>query len=153
MEEAKKAFKVAEITYSNKLIDIMSRKEFEVVEKLCSYMFAQANFFHEGYEALSKLEPTMRQMMNTLVNAQNDYLVGKNQFNIEDVSLPSFFFPPLLLFSSPSPSPLLILFFSFSLIFFLFIYYVIHLIISYYLFYYLLNNKINNKINRKFKNK
>jgi hypothetical protein len=27
----------------------------------------------------------MRQMMNTLVNAQNDYLIGRNQFNVEEV--------------------------------------------------------------------
>ena len=85
LEEAKKSYKVSEITYANKLIDIMARKEFEVVEKLCTYMFAQANYFHEGYEALSKLEQTLRQMMNTLVNTQNDYLEKKNQFNLLEI--------------------------------------------------------------------
>ena len=92
MEEAKKAYKVAEITYSNKLVDIMARKEFEVVEKLCTYMFAQANYFHEGFEALSKLEPTMRQMMNTLVITQNDYLESKNRLNIDEVFLSFLFY-------------------------------------------------------------
>jgi hypothetical protein len=40
-----------------------------------------------GYETLSSMEPSMRQMMNKLVQAQNDYLEGKNQLNISEVGL------------------------------------------------------------------
>ena len=71
LEEAKRLLDAAEASYANKLFDIKTKKEFEIVERLCTYMFSVANLYHEGYQSLGKLEPSIRKLMADLVNAQN----------------------------------------------------------------------------------
>merc|ERR1712137_1475137 len=83
LEDAKKALDSTELACANKLQDIRVKKEFEVLERLCTYIFAEANFYYEGYHRLSKLEPSVRELMNDLVNSQKDYLEGKNQFDVD----------------------------------------------------------------------
>ena len=93
MEEAKRLLDSAETVYANKLFDIKAKKEFEIVERLCTYMFSVANLYHEGYQSLSKLEPSIRKLMADLVNAQNEYLHGKNPKSSDIDNVCSFPFP------------------------------------------------------------
>jgi len=77
LEEAKRTMEAAELTYGNKLQDVRVKKEFELLERLCSYVFAEANFYHESHKRLTRLEPAVRSLMKSLVHAQKDYLEGK----------------------------------------------------------------------------
>jgi len=95
LEDAKKALDCAELACANKLQDIRVKKEYEVLERLCTYIFAEANFYYEGYNRLSKLEPSVRELMNKLVHSQKVYLEGKDQIDLDQIIaqqklLPSF---------------------------------------------------------------
>lgn len=76
-----------ELAIGNKLMETRVNKEYEILERLCTFIFSVANFYYEGYQKMSKLEPDVRELMNVLVSSKNDYLEGKNQFDVDAVCI------------------------------------------------------------------
>ena len=76
LDEARKTLEASELALATKLQDFRVKKEFEILERLCTYLFAEAHFYHEGHQRLSRLEPVVRELMNSLVHAQRDYIEG-----------------------------------------------------------------------------
>lgn len=67
------------------MLDIRIKKEYEILERLCTYLFTEANFYHEGHQKLRKLEPFVRNLMNDIVNSQKSYLEKKNDRDLDSV--------------------------------------------------------------------
>ncbi len=38
----------------------------QILERLCTYMYAEMSYFHQGYVMLTQLEPSLRELMGTL---------------------------------------------------------------------------------------
>lgn len=95
------------------MVDVHTKKEFEILERLCSYTFSLSNYFHEGIRNLSSLsfpflfadhqkqsmtttkgqkklaalEPLLRSTMESLVKAHSDYIEGRGQLDVDQVCL------------------------------------------------------------------
>merc|ERR1712188_3763 len=73
LEDAKRKYELLDVTYANKLLEMQALKDFEVVERLCTFMFTQLQFYKDATGTLAALEPTVRKMMNQLVNARQEF--------------------------------------------------------------------------------
>eukprot|EP01094_Clydonella_sp_ATCC50884_P017537 TRINITY_DN306_c5_g1_i1.p1 TRINITY_DN306_c5_g1~~TRINITY_DN306_c5_g1_i1.p1 ORF type:complete len:541 (+),score=165.08 TRINITY_DN306_c5_g1_i1:157-1779(+) len=85
LEEAKRKYELADITYANKLLELQAIKDFEVVERLCTFVFTQLQFYKDATGTVAALEPTVRRMMNQLVNARNDFASRRAQIDVEEL--------------------------------------------------------------------
>jgi hypothetical protein len=62
LADAKQDFYVTSLEYVMTLNDTQSRKKLEVLEKVCSSIFSQLSYYHQAYEMLHEMEPSLKSL-------------------------------------------------------------------------------------------
>ncbi|KAJ3277241.1 Arf-GAP with coiled-coil, ANK repeat and PH domain-containing protein 2, partial [Borealophlyctis nickersoniae] len=71
--DARKAFHAKTLSYCNKLNEVEVKRKFELVENVMALIYTNYSFFHQAYDALKDIEPTMRDLTGMLQKMRNDY--------------------------------------------------------------------------------
>ncbi|KAJ3185348.1 Arf-GAP with coiled-coil, ANK repeat and PH domain-containing protein 2 [Gaertneriomyces sp. JEL0708] len=71
--EARKSFHLKTLDYGAKLNDLDMKRKFEMVENVVALVYANFSFFHQAYDALKDLEPSMRDLTAMLQKMRSDY--------------------------------------------------------------------------------
>ncbi|KND00518.1 uncharacterized protein SPPG_04828 [Spizellomyces punctatus DAOM BR117] len=71
--DARKAFHTKTIEYATKLNDVDVKRKFEIVENVVALVYTNFSFFHQAYDALKDLEPSMRDLTGILQKMRADY--------------------------------------------------------------------------------
>ena len=48
MADLKRTFELTNITYLHKLSDVNVKQTFEILDKICTFMYAELSFFQQG---------------------------------------------------------------------------------------------------------
>ncbi|KAJ3041956.1 Arf-GAP with coiled-coil, ANK repeat and PH domain-containing protein 2 [Rhizophlyctis rosea] len=94
---ARIAFHSKTLAYSNKLNEVEVKRKYEVVENVMALIYTQYSFFHQSYDALRDIEPTMRDLTSMLQKMRSDYAQIDTKTAMEAflTSTPQYLYNPL----------------------------------------------------------
>ncbi|KAJ3050345.1 Arf-GAP with coiled-coil, ANK repeat and PH domain-containing protein 2 [Rhizophlyctis rosea] len=101
--KARMAFHAKTLAYSNKLNEVEVKRKYEVVENVMALIYTNYSFFHQSYDALKDIEPTMRDLTGMLQKMRSDYSQIDTKASMEAhlTSTPQYLYNPL----NPHPPP------------------------------------------------
>ncbi|KAJ3007816.1 Arf-GAP with coiled-coil, ANK repeat and PH domain-containing protein 2 [Thoreauomyces humboldtii] len=71
--EARKIFHIKTVEYGMKLNDVDIRRKYELVENIVALAYTNFSFFHQGYDTLKDIEPSMRDLTAVLQKTRQEH--------------------------------------------------------------------------------
>jgi hypothetical protein len=73
LAQTRRRFELARFDQVSNLNQLETKKKFQLVERVCSALYAHLGFFHQCHELVAVLEPTMNQLNQQLTQARREF--------------------------------------------------------------------------------
>eukprot|EP00026_Physarum_polycephalum_P003488 Phypoly_transcript_03500.p1 GENE.Phypoly_transcript_03500~~Phypoly_transcript_03500.p1 ORF type:complete len:754 (+),score=141.83 Phypoly_transcript_03500:176-2437(+) len=80
VEDAKKAHRASCLEVTLRLNEVLAKKKFEFLERVCVYIQSQSTFFHQGYQFFTDNEPKIKNYSLYLQSTRKNFIEETEQY-------------------------------------------------------------------------